>query len=104
MSIIVRFPILPGPRQKQLLALQAGLPEHVFERRLRHQTDMIEESGVVSFTERERRFIADCRAGRITPRDIAGQDNRATTARRIIRDLNAEGRGTEEETPSDRNA
>ena len=104
MSIIVRFPVLPGPRQKQLLARQAGLSEHAFERRLRQQTEKIEGSGTVSFTERERRFIADCSAGRITPRDIAGQDSRAATARRIIRDLNAEGRNLEEKTPPDRNA
>ena len=48
-------------------------------------------AGVPPATDEDAAFVVACREGRIRPDDIAGDDTRATLARRIIARLNGQG-------------
>ncbi len=92
MAEIIRFPLSISERRKAHLANQRGLSKGQFNENLKTQDDNVRNTGGYVLDEQDIRFIETCKSGRIKPSDITGQDPRAILARRIIKDLNTQGR------------
>ncbi len=91
MTKIIRFPVPLAPVRSARLARQAGLSIEDFEQRLCSRSHELVDAGVAPASAEDAAFVAACREGRIRPDDIAGDDARATLARRIISRLNGQG-------------
>ncbi len=87
---VIRFPVPPSAERTRRLARQSDLPQTVLEAQIQDTNQALVEAGVPVPTTEDHAFVAACRARRIRPDDIAGDDGRAILARRIVRALNAQ--------------
>ena len=91
MTRIIRFPVPLAPARSARLALQAGMSPEAFEDVVRIRNRELRDAGVAPASNQDAAFVLACREGRIRPDDIAGDDARATLARRIVTRLNGQG-------------
>lgn len=91
MTRIIRFPVPLAPGRSARLARQAGLSPEDFKDLVRIRSRELVDAGVAPASDQDAVFVLACREGRIRPDDIAGDDARATLARRIVARLNGQG-------------
>ena len=87
---VIRFPVPPSAERRRRLARQSGLSQTGLEAQIQDLNRVLAEAGITAPTAQDYAFVAACRTRRIRPDDIAGDDDRAILARRIVRALNAQ--------------